>query len=47
MTINNVDGQNLQQYIRSEIGRKNISKIKIPEYISNNLNKEKNIITIN
>jgi len=32
-----VDGQNLQQYIRSEIGRKNISKIKIPEYITNNL----------
>lgn len=32
-----MDGQNLQQYIRSEIGRKNISKIKIPEYITSNL----------
>jgi len=32
-----MDKLNLQQFIESEIGRKTISKIEIPEYISNNL----------
>lgn len=32
-----MDGQNLQKFIESEIGRKTISKIEIPEYITHNL----------
>jgi hypothetical protein len=42
-----MDGQNLQKFIESEIGRKTISKIEIPEFISSYLKKEKNAITIN
>ncbi len=37
MLNNNADQQNLQQYIQSEIGRKNISKIKMPDFINSNL----------